>query len=347
MFEYIGNIHIHSKYSDGAASIDEIASYASDAGLDFIVITDHRNLDGLDNNEEKYRYGVLVLVGMEVNDICNHYLALDIDKVIKDNVSNPQKVIDEVNLQKGIGIIAHPVEKGSPLFHNGRTYEWNEWSVHGFQGIEIWNFLSQWRDGVTGVLKGLYLLFNPHAALIGPYKKTMAILDRYQLQGERILAFGGSDAHGTKIKAGPFTITISPYELCFKCINMHILTDEKLSGDVKLDKQIVYKALKDGSSWVAYDYFKNSKGFRFNIKGKEKTANIGNEILQSKNIFAEVETPYQAKVNLLKNGHPWKASRGTKHIFKNILPGVYRVEVFHRHGLGYRPWIYSNPIWVI
>jgi len=64
-------------------SIKEIASVARDAGLNFIIITDHYNLDGLCNDGEGYTDGVLVMVGMEVNDTCNHYLAMDIDKVIK------------------------------------------------------------------------------------------------------------------------------------------------------------------------------------------------------------------------------------------------------------------------
>ena len=41
MFTYAGNIHIHSSYSDGSGSIEEIAKAAAKAGLDYIVITDH------------------------------------------------------------------------------------------------------------------------------------------------------------------------------------------------------------------------------------------------------------------------------------------------------------------
>ncbi|MDD2585296.1 MAG: CehA/McbA family metallohydrolase [Syntrophomonadaceae bacterium] len=347
MFEYAGNFHIHSKYSDGAATIKEITYDANHAGLDFIVVTDHFNMKGLYNKEETYRLGVLVLVGMEINNTCNHYLALGIDREIDDDVDNPQKVVDEVNQQNGIGVIAHPVEKGSPLFQYGRTYEWNNWSVAGFQGIEIWNFLSQWRDGVTGILKGLYLLINPHAALTGPYKKTMAILDKYQVRGHRIFAYGGSDAHGTPVQKGPVKIVISPYKLCFKCINMHILTKKQFTGIIKEDKQSVYTALREGCSWVAYDYFCNSKGFRFNIKSHDAKWHIGEKVPQADNMYAEIKTPCRAKVILIKNGVPWKESLGTVHKFTNIQSGVYRVEAYHRYGFGSRPWIFSNPIWVI
>jgi len=105
MFEYKGHVHIHSRYSDGGGKIKQIAARANQAGLDFIVITDHYNLDGLYEGEEGYQSGVLVMIGMEVNDECNHYLALGVKEVVANNDLNPQAVIDEVNSQKGIGIM--------------------------------------------------------------------------------------------------------------------------------------------------------------------------------------------------------------------------------------------------
>ena len=54
MYEYVGNIHMHSKYSDGEYSIQQIAKLAHKAGLDFIVITDHETLEGLHNGEERF-----------------------------------------------------------------------------------------------------------------------------------------------------------------------------------------------------------------------------------------------------------------------------------------------------
>lgn len=94
MYEYVGNIHIHSTYSDGGEKIPQIASWAAQAGLDFIVITDHKDLEGLKRKEEGYFDGVLVLVGMEINSARNHYLALDITEVVEPNDDNPQEVIN-------------------------------------------------------------------------------------------------------------------------------------------------------------------------------------------------------------------------------------------------------------
>ena len=39
--EVVGNLHMHTPYSDGAWYHADIARAASQAGLDFIVVTDH------------------------------------------------------------------------------------------------------------------------------------------------------------------------------------------------------------------------------------------------------------------------------------------------------------------
>lgn len=347
MHEYAGNLHIHSIYSDGSGTVEEIAAAAARAGLDFIVITDHFNLDALDNKQEGYHKEVLVLAGMEINESCNHYLAFNIDRVIANDEDNTQRIIDEVKRQKGFGVIAHPDEKGSPLYKEGEVFNWVDWSVQGFQGIEIWNYLSQFRDAAQNLLRGIFIMFNSHAAFTGPCSTTIKRLDQLQKNGVKIFAFAGSDAHGIKINFGPLAFCISSYYDCFRCINMHVLTEEKLSGVLEKDKQLIYDALERGSSWIAYDYFKNSRGFKFHFRSGQKEFHIGNSISWQKDLTAYVKTPYPARTILIKNGEEYRSSYGREHFFRELGPGVYRIEAYHRHRCTYRPWIFSNPIWVI
>jgi predicted metal-dependent phosphoesterase TrpH len=44
LFEAVGNMHMHTYYSDGEAWHDEIAEAAIAAGLDFVIVTDHNVL---------------------------------------------------------------------------------------------------------------------------------------------------------------------------------------------------------------------------------------------------------------------------------------------------------------
>ena len=85
-YEYVGNLHVHTPYSDGSGSHAEIAEAALTVGLDFVIYTDHnvrlRNIDGYYGDED--RGYVLLLSGEEVHDRtrnpqCNHVLVYDID----------------------------------------------------------------------------------------------------------------------------------------------------------------------------------------------------------------------------------------------------------------------------
>jgi len=347
MFEYTGNIHIHSRYSDGGGSIGEIAAPASRTGLDFIVITDHSTLEGLSNGEEGYHNGVLVLIGMEVNEDFNHYLALGVKETVANNDNDPQQVIDEVNRQKGIGIIAHPFEKGSPCYQDGRTFQWKDWDVDGFQGIEVWNYLSQYRDAFTGIRKGICLLLNPAAGLSPPSFQALKKLDQLQLEGKKVFAYGGSDAHGIKTRLGRWSITVSPYELCFKLINMHVLCGRELSGEPAADKHTIYQALGNGHSWIACDYYRRSDGFRFELRHESRNWPVGSRVKYRPGLYIDVKTPGESKVVLIANGHRMKVSMGKQHRFTRIEPGIYRIEAHLKDKHRFHPWIYSNPIWVL
>lgn len=347
MYEYVGNIHIHSVYSDGTGNIKEIACLAEKAGLDFVVITDHENLRGLRNNEEGYYGRVLVLIGMEINDACCHYLALNIKREVANDTSNPQKIIDEVNEQGGIGIIAHPFEKGSPYYENGIVFNWNNWQVSGFQGIEIWNWVSGWKDNIDSFVKGIFLLLCPRFCITGPSREALRKLDFFQLKGEKVAAFGGSDAHNIKFKLGFIPITVGSYLKAFRSVNMHILLMEKLGKDWARDKLAVYEALRSGRSWVADDYRRDSRGFRFLLKYGNQSWTAGDEVEYRNGMHMEVITPYYGRVRLIHNGKTAAVSKGKRHIFEDIGKGVYRIEADYRFLGRYYPWIYSNSIFLL
>jgi hypothetical protein len=344
VLEYVGNFHIHSTYSDGHKDIKEIASVAARHQLDFIIITDHGTLNGL--HQEGYQKGILVLVGMEINDYANHYVAMNINKVVPNNSECPQQVIDEVNHLGGLGVLAHPVERGCPFYEKGKTYPWLDWNVHDFQGIEVWNFLSQWRDGFTGIFKGIWLLLRPVDGMIGPYPEVMSKVDQYHKQGKKIMLYGGSDAHGAYIKAGIIRIKISPYDLCFKMINIHIITPQRLTGDAGKDREMVYTALRQGRSWVACDYFRSSRGFRYELRYERQRWISGDKVQFQDGMQLYAFTPFPARVTFIRDGEIWHESWGQQHVMDNVTRGAYRVEVYIRHWLKYRPWIFTNPIWV-
>lgn len=63
----IGDLHCHSTYSDGSTPVDKVIDYALKTGLDFISLTDHDTMAGVERavNLGK-RKGLKVIPGLEI-----------------------------------------------------------------------------------------------------------------------------------------------------------------------------------------------------------------------------------------------------------------------------------------
>ncbi len=346
-YETIGNIHIHSILSDGTAAYDEIAEKAIAAGLDFICLNDHDYMaKTLDLEEEAFFGRMPLLVGLEIGRRYNHYLAFNLRSMIKSDGMSPQEVIDEVNRQGGIGFLAHPFEKGMPLHEKSKAYTWNDFSVEGFTGICIWNFSSRWKERVKSIFHALLLIRFRSQMLQGPSLETMSLYDELCMH-RRVVAVGGSDAHGTDFKWWRFNLKPLPYESLFRAINIHVFLKKKIFKDFLAAKEDIFDAMKEGRLFIANDDIHPSRGFRFNYISEDGSdLNMGEEgAFYPGNLI--VETPAKGEIRLIKDGKLIRRVRGTEAVFAVTEKGVYRVEVFRRLFLfGWRPWIFTNPIYL-
>jgi len=345
--EYIGNLHIHTSYSDGGGSVEDIVKAARGAGLDFIVLHDHSYLTRLHLEDEGYHKGLLVLVGSEIGYRFHHYLAFNIKKQIDDKDLPPQEVIDHVTRQGGFGFIAHPFEKGMPFLDNYKAYTWNDWSVKGYTGACIWNFTSRWKENVKTLWHGIFHLLFKKYTLKGPSKKTLSTWDNLCLK-RKVVAIGGSDAHASSVKVGFLRIKPFTYKYLLGTINTHILTRRPLVGNNEADRTIVYNALIKGSCFVAHDSLYPAKGFRFFFqtdKGK-KIIEMGREDKFSPGVIS-VRSPAYCFMKIIKDGDVFTQSYGNKLSRRIYEKGVYRAELYRKTPcFGWRPWIFSNPIYV-
>ncbi len=122
MAELITNLHMHTTYSDGSATHQEIARAALQAGLDVVIITDHnilvKGLEGYhQQGEGSAARRVLLLVGEEVHDATrdpqkNHLLVLGAGREMVTFAPKPQNLIDQVHKAGGLCFIAHPYDHG-------------------------------------------------------------------------------------------------------------------------------------------------------------------------------------------------------------------------------------------
>lgn len=64
----IGDLHCHTRLSDGSMSIDDLIFYAKRAGLDFVAVTDHDTMDGVTRATVLgKRYGISVIPAVEIS----------------------------------------------------------------------------------------------------------------------------------------------------------------------------------------------------------------------------------------------------------------------------------------
>ncbi|MBI2264102.1 MAG: PHP domain-containing protein [Armatimonadetes bacterium] len=338
-----GAIHVHSRFSDGSGTVEEIAQAANAAHLDFVVITDHNTLAGLKGGKEK-RYGsVLVLVGEEVTPYENHYLALGIEKAVNPEGMTFCGMIRAVRDQGGFGIIAHPFDPGNGYF-GAKPIPWTAWYCKGFDGMEIWSYCWDWGDDAHDKPSAVYFTLNPDAAIDGPRAQALKKWD--ELTAERpVVGIGSLDAHAVIYKGEALTLTVLPYRDVFETVRTHVLLPRPLAEKTAQDKRAIYDAIKKGHCYVSYDYLRNAGGFKFTGQTSSGLVNMGDSVTES-TVSLSVETPAQGRIRLRRNGMLVLERHGRKLDFRATKRGAYRIEVALRAQDRFRPWIYSNPIYL-
>ncbi len=358
MFVYSGAIHIHSTYSDGSLKPDEIANIANEVGLDYIIITDHNTLNALQFGYEKFYGKTMLIVGSEINDLDNknHYLVLGVNKLVgtfRDIGNNEygnelpaSKYVKEFHKLGAIGFIAHPFEKRT-YFPQHPQFPWTCWESDYFDGIEIWNHMSEWMEGLTDSNK-FNRLIHPLKSVTSPDIEAVKKWDELNLK-RKVSAIGSIDAHCHKQNVlGFFTLDIFPYKVLFKSIRTNVLLDEKINPTDKESfgkfKKEIINALKDGRSFIVNNYYGDAKGFRFFAEYKGEYYNIGEDFQidnkKKDNVILKCFVPKQARIKLIKNGECIYETDSISGIWNYDGPGNYRVECW----LGEKAWIFSNNI---
>ena len=348
IYEYVGNLHVHTPYSDGAALHAEVAQAAAKAGLDFVVVTDHNVWV---NGCEGYYEQVLLLVGEEVHDVrrqpqANHLLAYNAEAELAPLAADPQGLIDEVNRRGGLCYLAHPYEYGSPISPDLAAIPWADWDVTGYAGLEIWNTMSEFKALARNRVAALYYAHFPARGIRGPFRATLRQWEQLLSQGKRVTAIGGADAHGNSYSLGPLSRVVFPYEYLFRCVNTHILTERPLNRRLEHDKALIYDALRAGRTWVGYDLVAPTAGFRYQARSLSNQAMVGDDLVRTGATVFEVQTPHSGDIRLVLNGQVVARARGTYLQYTTVDPGAYRVEVYRNYRWGRRGWIFSSPIYV-
>jgi predicted metal-dependent phosphoesterase TrpH len=168
------DVHMHSTYSDGSGSIQEILDHVQkNTSLDVIAITDHDVIEGSLRARDLWQHGGYrfdFIVGEEVSTKEGHLLGLFIEKRVPAGLSM-ERSIDLIHEQGGLAVIAHPLHR---LFRHSCQRQVMD-RIHAshdvwFDGIETWN-----------------------ASFCGIYANQVAMSTNRSVYG--LAELGNSDAH--------------------------------------------------------------------------------------------------------------------------------------------------------
>ena len=347
--EYAGNLHTHTVYSDGTGHHETLVEAAEAAGLDFVVATDHNVwVEGV----ESYYGRVLLLVGEEVHNVerqpqADHLLAYGAEQELAPYAfGNPQTLIDKTNACGGLCFLAHPMEKRGRLGDGLEAIRWTSWPIHGIHGLEIWNYMSEFKGLLWSLPVALIYALWPEWGIRGPRQATLRLWDELLSKGMRLAAIGGADAHAQTYQRGPFKRQLFSYRYLFRCVNTHILTEGPLTGELERDRRLIYEALRTGRTWVGYDLPHATRGFRFQVRSGAARVTMGEALKRLGALTLTVELPAKGEIHLRRDGKVIARETGDHLTYTSAEPGIYRVEVYRRYRGLKVGWIFSSPIYV-
>lgn len=337
-YNSIGAIHIHSVYSDGTGDIESISKAAKNAGLDWIIVTDHNSFE----IEEGIYNGVYVIKGEEISPKDeNHYLALGINKYIQPNV-NAKHNIEAVKLNGGFGFAAHADE--SDFRRNShQPIKWTNKNITP-DGVEIWNWFSEWADNLNdrNIFSLAYAYLFKHNLVKEANATTIKWWDKLNNTSDKIIpAIGGIDAHALKIKGYVIPVTIFPYQDMFKTIVNVISSNKPFAKDFETRKTQILEAIKTGRNLIINRVVSKEIPI-FKISNKNQTVTNGESISLDNETLLNVQTKKKGSIKIFHNGKEIKSviSNSIKMLLNEV--GKYRVEIkIEKCGFAY-----SNPILV-
>jgi hypothetical protein len=333
VFEIEGVYHIHTTFSDGRKTPEEIAALATRQALDFIVLTDHGkpNLESLASQGWKDK--VLVLAGSELSVSRGHLVALGFDPPHLFFSQNADRASREVEALGGFSVIAHPFSK--------TRWSWGERAV--YSGMEI-------IDADTMIKKN-FLSSLPYlpALLIKPGLYLLKIIDRPdqtlrkwdELSRHRPMSgYFSADAHML-------------YSILLSCFRLHVLIPKPLSPDFETAKAQIFSALRQGRFYSAIDAASSARGFRFRAERGQAVFPMGSKLIYDPlapvKLRVRAPFPFKVETRIIHDGKSLLSSEEKEVSLIATEPGTYRVEMYLRSWSPLArdvPWIISNPIFL-
>jgi hypothetical protein len=331
-----GAFHVHTSRSDGRGSLDDVATAARRAGLDFVVTTDHG--DGTRTPEQPaYRSDVLVIDGVEVSTYGGHYAAIGMTPSPYPLAGEAADVVEDMARLGGFGVAAHGDSPKPEL-------RWTDRAA-GVDALEWMNLESVWRQATSVQIARAVMSYWFRQ----PETLTLAMVRPHEMfdwwdqaaRTRRLVALAATDAHGS---------LASSYEACFRTMTTRVELEAPLRGVPAEDASAIVAALRAGHHFTVVDGVARPAGFEFVARRAGSEARPGDVLDAGGPITFEtrVAAPSGTTLVLLRDGVVVQQTQAAELIHRaDGQRGSYRVEA--RLSAGDQstvPFIVSNPIFV-
>jgi hypothetical protein len=344
-----GVLHVHTTYSDGSGSIPHVATAAAEAGLQFVIVTDHDTLQPLTDGWEGYHGGCLVLVGSEVRVRGGHVLALDVPPDLRMGIIPAAEAVENIRQAGGISFFLPDEDLSlSPAQVLGARFA-------GMEVINLHNLARQVASLPAFIAFAIrYVTRGPMAAfgmLVARPDGEMATWDR--LNRERAMpGIASVDAHSRIYIHPRHDLKIPTYTQSFRLVQTHLLLDSPLTGDVARDRSAVYRALAVGRTHLVYGD-EGAQEIRFWAASSAAASGPGQHLPDEGGLTFFARSPVAKTLyRLYRSGELVAQQSGRCARFAGSGPGFYRLEVYRWRGrvgplhFGVTPWLFTNCITV-
>ena len=346
--EYKGVVHVHSFLGGhSTGSFSEIISAAQANKLHFVVMTEHveKDFDTAENTLKGFHGDVLFVNGNEISSSDGERLLVipGNNKITANAKTTFPELVSSVISNGSLSIGAYPPE----LKSDDAQYD----------ALEVYNVYTNARD-INPVVAAFDALWShrsyPDLLFATFYNRPDTGLQKWDelLAQRKVSATAGNDAHGNigvslvdSSGNSIFGVQLDPYQTSFHLVRMHVL----IPPEKELNTATLLEALKQGHSFIGFDIFGDTTGFRFGVESPNQDKIQGDDILFRSGTKLKVVVPLRARIVVYKNGKILLDESGLyEKEFEVTEKGVYRVETYlpELGAVGAKPWIISNPIYV-
>lgn len=335
--QYVGCIHMHSTYSDGASTVPEILGFAAEAGLDYVVVSDHSSDMARADGHTGWHGSLLCLSAPEIGRKGDpHFMAFcpaNLEAMLR---RPPVEALTAARSQGAATFLAHPHPADFKVYKRPPA-GWDHVDGYPFDGLEIWSYLhdvcyklNPWR---------LARFWQAHESLVhGPRPETLRMWDDLGRR-RRVPGIGALDNHAMRL---PIVGPTLPHLDLFRLHRTHVFCPA-LPSDGAAAERALTAALVSGRSFVAMDGWGDAYGFTCRAEGPNQSLTLGDEAAFAAGTKLIVVSPLAAELTVVGNGETIERRADVRSLELSLQkPGVYRVEA----RLKGRPWVFTNPIYL-